>query len=299
MESRKDFKSGFVSIVGRPNVGKSTLLNALIGEFVSIITPKPQTTRVNILGIKTTPKYQICFYDTPGMLDKIKYELHKTMVEEVKKVIEDADVILLMVEPVPEIGSIERKLIDMIKSSGKPSILIINKIDTINKNELLPVIDIYSKENIFKEIIPISASQGDGIDIVERAIVDLLPYGEKFYEDEEISDKPERFFVAELIREKIFNLYGEEIPYSSAVEIEEWREEEKRVYIKAIIYVEKESQKGIIIGKGGEKIKKVGTLARKDIEKKLLKSVYLDIWVKVKEGWRSDLNFLKKIGYIS
>ena len=299
MESRKDFKSGFVSIIGRPNVGKSTLLNALIGEFISIISPKPQTTRVNILGIKTTDSYQIAFFDTPGMLEKTKYELHRTMVEEVKKVIEDADVIVMMVEPVPEIGNIERNLIELIKKSGKPAILAINKVDKVPKNEILPVIDVYAKENVFKEIIPISASMGDGVDIVEKTIVNYLPYGEKLYPDDELSDKTERFFVAEIIREKIFNLYGEEIPYSTAVEIDEWQEEDKKIYIRAIIYVEKDSQKGIIIGKGGEKIKKVGTLARMDIEKKLGKKVFLELWVKTKEGWRRDRNFLKRIGYIS
>ncbi|MEN3045086.1 MAG: GTPase Era [Candidatus Hydrothermales bacterium] len=299
MESKKDFKSGYVSIVGRPNVGKSTLLNSLIGEFISIITPKPQTTRVNILGIKTTPNYQICFYDTPGMLKKVRYELHKTMVEEIKKVIEDSDLVILMVEPIPEIGEVEEKLIELIKNSKKETILVINKIDTVSKNEILPIIDLYSKLNLFKEIIPISASKGDGVDILERKVVDLLPYGEMLYEGEDLSDKPLRFFIAEIIREKIFNLYGEEIPYSSAVEVEEWKEEENKVYIKAIIYVEKDSQKGIIIGKQGEKIKKIGTLARIDIEKKINKKVFLDLWVKVKENWRSDLNFLKKIGYVS
>ena len=299
MESRKDFKSGFVSIIGRPNVGKSTLLNALIGEFISIISPKPQTTRVNILGIKTTDSYQIAFFDTPGMLEKTKYELHRTMVEEVKKVIEDSDVIVMMVEPVPEIGNIERNLIELIKKSGKPAILAINKVDKVPKNEILPVIDVYAKENVFKEIIPISASMGDGVDIVEKTIVNYLPYGEKLYPDDELSDKTERFFVAEIIREKIFNLYGEEIPYSTAVEIDEWQEEDKKIYIRAIIYVEKDSQKGIIIGKGGEKIKKVGTLARMDVEKKLGKKVFLELWVKTKEGWRRDRNFLKRIGYIS
>ncbi|MEN3046439.1 MAG: GTPase Era [Candidatus Hydrothermales bacterium] len=299
MESKKDFKSGYVSIIGRPNVGKSTLLNALIGEFISIITPKPQTTRVNILGIKTTPNYQICFYDTPGMLNKVKYELHKTMIEEIKKVIENSDLLILMVEPVPKIGDIEQKLIELIKNSKKEAILAINKIDTVSKNEILPVIDLYSKLNLFKEIIPISASTGDGLDILEQKVVELLPYGEALYDSEDLSDKPMRFFVAEIIREKIFNLYGEEIPYSSAVEVEEWREEQNKVYIRAIIYVEKDSQKSIIIGKGGEKIKKIGTLSRIDIEKKLNKKVFLDLWVKVKENWRSDPNFLKKLGYLS
>jgi len=299
LEYKKDFKFGLVAIIGRPNVGKSTLLNALIGEFVSIISPKPQTTRVNILGIKTTQNYQIAFFDTPGMLEKTKYELHKTMVEEVKKVIEGSDVIVMMVEPVPEIGNIEKNLIELIKKSGKPAILTINKIDKVPKKGILPVIDIYAKERIFKEIIPISASMGEGVELVEKTIVNYLPYGEKLYPEDELSDKTERFFVAEIIREKIFNLYGEEIPYSTAVEIDEWKEEDKRIYIKAIIYVEKDSQKGIIIGKSGEKIKKIGALARRDIEKKIGKKVFLELWVKKKEGWRRDRAFLKRIGYIS
>ncbi len=299
MESKKDFKSGFVGIIGRPNVGKSTLLNAIIGEFISIISPKPQTTRVNILGIKTKENYQIAFFDTPGMLEKTKYELHRTMIEEIKKVIEDSDVMVMMVEPFPEIGNIERNLMELIRKSGKPAILAINKVDKVLKNEILPVIDLYARENLFKEIIPISASMGDGVDILEKEIVNYLPFGEKLYPEEELSDKTERFFVAEIVREKIFNFYGEEIPYSTAVEIDEWKEEEERIYIRAIIYVEKNSQKGIIIGKKGEKIKKVGTFARIDIEKRLGKKVFLELWVKTKEGWREDRNFLKRIGYVS
>lgn len=298
MDLNSGFKSGVVGIIGKPNVGKSTLLNRLVGEFISIITPKPQTTRIPILGIKTTENYQIAFYDTPGMLSKTKYELHRAMIKAIEEIIEGSDVVCMMVEPEEE-GEIEKKLIELIKKYNKKAILIINKVDRVKKENLLPIIEHYYKKGVFSAIIPISASLGDGVEEVEKEIVKILPEGEKLYPEEMVSDRPERFFVAEIIREKIFELYGEEIPYSTAVEIEEWREEEKLIYIHAIIYVERESQRRIIIGKKGAGIKKIGTLARRDIETRLGKKVYLELWVKEKEGWRKDKNFLKRIGYIS
>lgn len=294
----KRIRVGIVGIIGRPNVGKSTLLNQLLKAKISIVTPKPQTTRIPILGVLSGEDYQIAFMDTPGMLDKTKYELHKQMVKSIERIIKDSDLILFMVPP-HDPGDIENIIIEKIKSDSKKTILLINKIDLIKKEELLPLIDIYYKRYNFLEIIPISASEGDGIERIVPAIVKNLPEGEPLYPEDMLSDKTERFFVAETIREKIFLFYGEEIPYSSAVEIEEWREEEKIVYIKAIIYVEKPSQKAMIIGEKGSKIKKVGIAARKDIETFLGKKVYLELWVKVKEGWRQDKGFLKEIGYIS
>lgn len=297
MESKK-IRVGIVGIIGRPNVGKSTLLNQILRARISIVTPKPQTTRVPIIGILNEPAYQIVFMDTPGMLDKTKYELHKQMIRSIDAIIRDTDLILFMVPP-HDPGDIENMIIEKLKDNSRKSILLINKVDIVKKEEILPLIDIYSKRYDFIEIIPISASKGDGIDRIIPAIVENLPEGEPLYPEDVLSDKTERFFVAEIIREKILLFYGEEIPYSTAVEIDEWREEEKLIYIKAIIYVEKSSQKAVIIGQKGTKIKKVGISARKDIENFLKKKVYLDLWVKEREGWRQDRAFLKEIGYIS
>ena len=297
MELRK-IKVGIVGIIGRPNVGKSTLLNQILKTKISIVTPKPQTTRVPILGILNGEDYQIAFMDTPGMLDKAKYELHKEMIKSIEIIIKDADLILFMVPPSdPE--EIENIITLKLKKYSKKAILLINKIDLIKKEEILPIIEIYSEKYSFLEYIPISASEGDGIDRIIPAIIKNLQEGEPLYPEDIISDKTERFFIAEMIREKIFLYYGEELPYASCVYIEEFNEKENIIYIKAIIYVEKESQRRMIIGHKGSKIKQVGIAARKDIEGFLSKKVYLDLWVKVKEGWRENKGFLREIGYIS
>ena len=294
----KKIRVGIVGIIGRPNVGKSTLLNQILKTKISIVTPKPQTTRVPILGVLQGEDYQIAFMDTPGMLEKTKYELHRQMVKSIEMIIRDSDLILFMVPPYdPE--EIEEIIIERLKKFSKNSILLINKVDLVKKENILPIIDIYSKKYNFSEIIPISASEGDGIDRIVPAIIKNLPYGEPLYPDDILSDKTERFFVAEIIREKIFLFYGEELPYASCVEVEEFNEKEDIIYIRAIIYVEKESQRKMIIGQKGSKIKKLGIAARKDIEGFLNKKVYLDLWVKVKEGWRENKGFLKEIGYIS
>ncbi|MEO0233369.1 MAG: GTPase Era [candidate division WOR-3 bacterium] len=294
----KKIKVGIVGIIGRPNVGKSTLLNQILKAKISIVTPKPQTTRVPILGVLQGEDYQIAFMDTPGMLEKTKYELHKQMVRSIEIIIKDSDLVLFMVPPFdPE--EIEEIIIEKLRKFSKNSILLINKVDLVKKENILPIIDIYSKKYNFLEIIPISASEGDGLDRIVPAIIKNLPYGEPLYPDDILSDKTERFFVAEIIREKIFLFYGEELPYASCVEIEEFNEKENIIYIRAIIYVEKESQRRMIIGQKGSKIKKLGIAARKDIEGFLGKKVYLDLWVKVKEGWREDKGFLREIGYIS
>ncbi len=297
MELRK-IKVGIVGIIGRPNVGKSTLLNQILKTKISIVTPKPQTTRIPILGILNGEDYQIAFVDTPGMLEKVKYELHKEMVKNIEIIIRDSDLVLFMVPPSdPE--EIENIITIKLKKYSKKAILLINKIDLIRKEEILKIIEIYSKMYDFVEYIPISASEGDGIDRIIPAILKNLKEGEPLYPEDIISDKTERFFVAEIIREKIFLFYGEELPYASVVHIEEFNEKENIIYIKAIIYVEKESQRRMIIGHKGNKIKRLGIAARKDIEGFLSKKVYLDLWVKVKEGWRGNRGFLKEIGYIS
>ena len=297
MELRK-IKVGIVGIIGRPNVGKSTLLNQILKTKISIVTPKPQTTRIPILGILNGEDYQIAFVDTPGMLEKVKYELHKEMVKNIEIIIRDSDLVLFMVPPSdPE--EIENIITIKLKKYSKKAILLINKIDLIRKEEILKIIEIYSKMYDFVEYIPISASEGDGIDRIIPAILKNLKEDEPLYPEDIISDKTEKFFVAEIIREKIFLFYGEELPYASVVHIEEFNEKENIIYIKAIIYVEKESQRRMIIGHKGNKIKRLGIAARKDIEGFLSKKVYLDLWVKVKEGWRENRGFLKEIGYIS
>lgn len=284
------FKSGYIAIIGKPNVGKSTLLNSLLNYKLSIVTPKPQTTRHRILGILNGANFQALFIDTPGMI-KPTYLLQKIMQKEVRTALEDADLILLMIEPknLPEENE-KRTIKGLLK---KPAILVINKIDTVDKKQLLPIIEEYSQMG-FKEIYPISALYNDGVEDLKKGIVENLPAGEPFYPVDQITERPERFFVAEIIRESIFNHYGEEIPYSTTVEIEEFKERNKgKDYIKAVIYTEKASQKAILIGKQGQALKKVGSLARKNIENFLGRSVYLELWVKVKEGWRQDETFIR------
>jgi GTP-binding protein Era len=295
MQSEK-FKSGYVSLTGRPNVGKSTLLNTILGEKVAIVSPKPQTTRNRIIGVKTLPAAQIVFIDTPG-IHKPKHKLGELMVREARESVKEVDVILFMVEP-EEPGSGDKFIIDMLKDMGKPVFLLINKVDTVKKPLLLPVIEAYSKLYPFKEIIPISALAGDGIDALIKTIVNYLPEGPKYYPDDILTDQLERFMVSEIIREKIIQQTEDEIPYSVAIEINQWSEREDGVvFIQANIYVEREGQKGIIIGKGGARLKTIGTNARLEIEKLLGTKVFLELWVKIKKDWRSSERILKELGF--
>ena len=297
------FKSGYVVIIGKPNVGKSTLLNSLLKYKLSIVTPKPQTTRHRILGILNGEDYQALFIDTPGMM-KPAYPLQKLMQREIKSALEDADLILLMIEPPPSssltsggrigggelLEESEKRVIESLLK--KPAILVINKVDTVDKRSILPIIEQYSKMG-FKDIFPISALYNDGVEELKKGIVLNLPAGEPFYPPDQLTERPERFFVAEIIREAIFSYYGEEIPYSTLVEIEEFKEREKgKDYIKAIIYTERDSQKAILIGKEGRALKKVGSMARNNIENFLGRAVYLELWVKIKEAWRQDETFI-------
>ncbi|MBI4778711.1 GTPase Era [Candidatus Desantisbacteria bacterium] len=285
------FYSGYVGIIGRPNVGKSTLLNAFLGEKISIVTPKPQTTRHRIMGILTLKDCQMIFLDTPGILEP-HYQLHQNMVKCAWRVLDEADVIVFMVEPVmPQ--KTEMKIIEHMTSCQKPRLLVINKIDTIQKDILLPLIESYAKMNIFQEIIPVSALKLKGTDSLLESIKTSLPEGAPFYPEDMITDKPERFFAAEIIREKIFKYYQEEIPYSTTVVIEEFKERKPKDYIHGVIYVERESQEGILIGG----IKKVAVEARKDIEELIGREVYLELWVKTRKNWRKSSNDLKEFGY--
>jgi len=296
-------KGGYVAIIGKPNVGKSSLLNVLIQEKISSVSPKPQTTRFNILGILNYEDAQIIFIDTPGIMKKVKDKLDEFSLSQINKAIDDADLIVLLVEPkLPDEEDL--KIIDILKNYKKPVILAINKIDLVkDKKELLPVIDNYSKLFEFKEIIPISVIYRDGLDILLEQIRKYLPDLERPYYDEDvITDKPLRILVSEIIREKIYLLYRDEIPYATAVKVEEFIDPEEhpeqkrdKVYIRAVIYVEKDSQKGIIIGENGKRIKELGTLSRKEIEKLIKKPVYLELWVKVKENWRRNESFIRSL----
>lgn len=294
-------KVGYVSIIGLPNVGKSTLLNAILKQKISIVTPKPQTTRKKILGILTESNYQIIFLDTPGIV-KPAYLLHEKMLEEVNESIKEADVIVIILDLSSE-GRIkeseENEIIkELIIQNKKPIILALNKVDSITQEQAQQLFNHYESLKKFKAVIPIAASLNFNIDRLIQEIVELLPEGEKYYPDDIISEASERFFVSEIIREKIFELYGDEIPYSTEVIIADFKERTTgKDFISAEIIVERDSQKPIIIGKDGKAIKKLGEVARKAIEEFLQKEVYLELRVKVKEKWRSNEKMLKYFGY--
>lgn len=296
LRTEENYRSGFISIIGRPNVGKSTLLNAVVGEKIAAVSEKPNTTRNRIVGIRNFPDAQLIFLDTPG-IHKAKGELGRVMVKVAMAAIGEADVILMMIEVKEPFGKGDRFIID---SLPKPAILVINKIDAVRKGEILEIISESQRfDGKFLEVIPVSALRADGINDLLNAIKNYLPEGPKYFPDDMITDQPERFLVAELIREKIFNLTREEIPYKTAVVVEEFRDipEKNLVRISAVIYVERDTHKGIIIGEGGEMLKKVGTLARVDIEKILGAKVYLELWVKVKERWTEKTNLVREFGY--
>lgn len=286
-------KAGFVSIIGRPNVGKSTLMNKLVGENLSIITSKAQTTRHRIMGIISGDDFQIVYSDTPGLLEP-KYELHKKMMSFVQVSLEDADLILLVVE----LGEKhDEALFARLNHIKTPIFLVINKIDLAKGSQLEDKIAYWKTQLKTKDILPVSALHGEGIDMLLKTILENLPVHPPYYPKDDLTDKNERFFAAEIIREKIFLNYSQEIPYSTEVSIEEFKDEEKIIRIRAIIYVERDSQKGIIIGKAGASLKKVGSEARKDLEEFFSKKVFLETHVKVAENWRKQKQRLKQFGY--
>jgi len=294
MVEEKTFKSGFISIIGRPNVGKSTLLNALLGEKIAIISDKPQTTRNRILGIVNKPGAQIVFMDTPG-IHKPMHKMNEFMVQTALRTYNEVDVILMLAEATTPPGSGDQFIIETLSKVKTPVFLLLNKIDLVNKEALLPLIQQYTKLYDFSEIIPISALKNDLSDLFD-SILKRLHQGPQYFPDDQLTDQPERFIVAELIREKVFELTKEEIPYSTAVVIEEMKEEQEITRIHAVILVERDSQKGILIGKGGGMLKQIGSFARLDAEKLLGTKIFLKLYVKVKKGWREDERLLKNFG---
>ncbi|MBS1745914.1 MAG: GTPase Era [Bacteroidetes bacterium] len=287
-------KSGFVNIFGKPNAGKSTLLNALVGEKMAIVSSKVQTTRHRIKAFLTRPgEYQIIFSDTPGIIEP-KYKLHEKMMQNVKTAMEDADVALLMVDASKDVSdSVEvfKKL-----KLKVPSIIVLNKTDKISEKKVDEIKNIFN-ELSYKNVFAISALQKKNIDALLSAIIELLPEGEAFYEEDDITDMPTRFFVSEIIREKIYELFGEEIPYHAAVLVNEFKEKETLVKIQADIIVQRESQKAILLGEGGKMIKALGTSARKEIEDFIQRKIFLQLFVKVKPKWRNNDFQLKEYGY--
>lgn len=295
-------KSGYVAIVGRPNVGKSTLLNCMLGKKISIISPKPQTTRNQIIGIKTAilednSHVQAVFIDTPGIHKTEKNAMNRYMNRLANSVIADADIVIFMVEALCWYEE-DELVLEKLKQAESPVVLAINKIDLVkDKRELLPYIDKLKEKYDFTQIIPLSADDSESVHEFEHTIMAMLPEGPHLYPDDQITDKSERFQVSELIREKLILLTEQELPYSTMVEIEEFKDTQKLIDISAIIWVEREGQKAIVIGKSGEKLKKIGTLARKDIETLLGRKVFLRLWVKVKSDWTNSDKALRSLGY--
>ncbi len=291
------FKSGFVNIVGNPNVGKSTLMNELVGERLSIVTAKSQTTRHRILGIVNGEDHQIVFSDTPGVL-KPAYKLQESMLKFSESALVDADVILYITDTEETAEKNAEFLSKIQKIDHVPILLVINKIDLIDQNRLVELVSFWENLLPKAEIVPCSAKNKFNVEYIMKRIVALLPEGEPYYDQDALTDKPMRFFVSEIIREKILKLYSKEIPYSCEVVVEQYEEGPKNVHIRAVINVSRDSQKGIIIGKKGEGIKRLGTEARKDIETFVGKGIYLDLFVKVEKDWRNNDKNLKQFGYM-
>lgn len=294
--TKKNFKSGFAAIIGMPNVGKSTLLNQVAGQKIAIISDKPQTTRNKILAIYTTEEEQIIFTDTPG-IHKPHNRLGEYMVRVAKESMKDTDVILFVVDATHGIQETERKIAENIQELGLPCILVINKIDLVRKEKLLPMIADYSSLCSFEEIVPISAKSGDGMELLVDKIRTYFSDGPQFFEDDMVTNQPEKQIAAEIIREKMLWLLEKEVPHGIAIEIDKMKDTGKLITIYANIFCEKSSHKGIIIGKSGEMLKKIGSLARADIEDMLDKKVFLQLWVKIKPDWRNSNALIKNFGF--
>ncbi|SDJ60160.1 GTPase Era [Alkalibacterium thalassium] len=295
--NEEQFKSGFVSLVGRPNVGKSTLLNRMVGQKIAIMSDKAQTTRNKVQGILTTKSYQIVFIDTPG-IHKPKHRLGDFMVKTAMSTFNEVDVVMFLVNVTEKRGPGDDFIIDKLKTVESPVFLVLNKIDQIHPDELLPIIEDYNSQMTFAEIVPISATEGNNVDRLLETVRSYLPEGPQFYPEDQVSDHPEYFIVSELIREKVLERTREEIPHSIAVVVDSMqREDNEKVVVNATIIVERKSQKGIIIGKQGKMLKDIGMNARKDIERLLGDKIYLDLWVKVQNDWRDKQQHLNDYGY--
>ncbi|MCL6634698.1 MAG: GTPase Era [Peptococcaceae bacterium] len=294
---KRDFKSGFVAIIGRTNVGKSTLLNRLVGRKVAIMSDKPQTTRNKILCVLTRDDAQIIFLDTPGF-HKPRHRLGEHLVQVALKTLKEVDAVLFLVEAGQPPGPGDHFIVKQFAGLTTPVLLVINKIDLVRRDELLPLIESYSRLYKFAEIVPVSALTGENLPRLLDAVTVYLPAGPQYYPEEMITDRPESFIMAELIREKILHLTSQEVPHSVAVVIEELQERPNGVVaVRAVVYTEKESQKGILIGKGGQMLKKIGQLAREEMENLLGSKVYLELWVKVRPDWRNKEAQLRNLGY--
>jgi len=295
-------RSGFVSIVGRPNAGKSTLINALVGEKIAIVTEKPQTTRMNVQGIlnvkaqRGRPAGQIVFIDTPGV-NKPDSRLNRKMMQEIHAALESRDLILLLVDATEKFGAADEQVLELVKRTGAPVFLLLNKVDRLHKEKLLPIIERYSRLHAFQEVIPISALKRDGFDALIDKVVRALPPGPPLFPEDQLTDQPERFLAAEIIREKVLLKTGQEVPYATAVIVERYEELPKLTRIAAAIYCERDGQKAILIGKGGEKLKAMGTAARQELERRLEKKVFLELFVKVKPGWRESAAFVDELDW--
>lgn len=290
------FKCGYITIAGRPNTGKSTLLNKILGQKIAIISDKPNTTRNRVLGVKTLESAQLIFLDTPGIHEP-KKELNKYMVAQALKAAADSDLVCLMIQADQPWRETDLFTLEQIQKLGLPMILVVNKIDLVEKAALLPIIDRSQKLAKFKEIVPVSALNGDGVEILIRSVIPYLPEGDPLFPDDMNTDQAERLWAAELVREKIINLTHQEIPYATAVKVEEWEETEKLIRIRAIIYVERDSQKGIIIGQAGKMIKQIGQESREEIEKILGCKIFIELRVKVSKDWTQSPDSLKRMGY--
>ncbi len=290
-------RCGYVAIIGRPNVGKSTLLNAILGQKISITSHKPQTTRHRILGIKTIGAVQTIYVDTPGMHRQAKQAINRYMNRTALQVLADVDVVGFVVEGTywtPE----DEWILDKLKKITKPVILIVNKVDLVKpKAQLLPHLELLNKKMAFADIIPLSARKGENVPELENLIAKFLPEGPHFFPDDQLTDRNDRFLASEMIREKITRLVHEEVPYAATVEIEEFKEEEKLIRISAVIWLEREGQKAIVIGEGGKQLKDIGRRARLDMEKMFEQKVFLKLWVRVKENWSDDERALRSLGY--
>lgn len=290
-------RSGMITIVGRPNVGKSTLTNALVGEKIAIVTNKPQTTRNRICAVLNRGDSQFVFIDTPG-LHKAWTKLGDYMVGVVKQSVADVDAVMLLVEPIANVGGPEEELIGRIRALGVPAVLVINKIDTVKKEDLLAVMRAYQAAHDFQAIVPISAKNGEGVEDLLTVLAGFLPEGPQLFPEGMVTDQPERQVMAEILREKLLLCLDQEIPHGTAVEITRFSERDNEIIdVDATIYCEKTSHKGIIIGKNGAMLKKISSLARQDMEAFMGARVYLETWVKVKENWRDNLNFIHNVGY--